>query len=107
MSTDHRHSLLYVAVGDSLTAGIGTLLKPGFVQLYKQKAERALKRKIQVQVFAKNGASSEDILHMLSRPHLQQAVRKAHLITLSAGGNDLRQAAKPFFNLPPTEVSHF
>ncbi|GGK32253.1 spore germination lipase LipC [Caldalkalibacillus thermarum] len=96
MREDQRHPLLYVALGDSLTVGIGTLFKPGFVQQYKKKAEHALKRNIQLKSYAKNGTTSTDIRHIMSNAQLQHDLQRAHLITLSVGGNDLRKASKPF-----------
>ncbi|MFT8319149.1 MAG: GDSL-type esterase/lipase family protein [Sporolactobacillus sp.] len=86
---------LYVALGDSLTVGIGsTLFQPNFVKLYQQSLERYFTQPVQRISFAKNGAVTRQILENLQQPETAAAVHNASFITLTAGGNDLLHAGK-------------
>jgi lysophospholipase L1-like esterase len=96
-SMNRNESLLYVALGNSLTAGIGAGFSPGFVQRYHQFAKQMLNKRIYLQVIARPGATTEDILKMIQHPSIKRAIRQASIITLSAGGNDLIQAARVYF----------
>ncbi|MBS4196412.1 GDSL-type esterase/lipase family protein [Lederbergia citri] len=89
--------LRYLAIGDSLTAGIGVpFFEPGFVEYYKGISRQILKRPIPYQKYARPGATTEDILTMLHSPIVMEAVSHANIITITAGGNDLINAAKGF-----------
>jgi lysophospholipase L1-like esterase len=89
--------LIYTALGDSLTVGIGALFKPGFVKRFALMAEKSLHKKVIPFIFAKNGANTGEILDYINRPFVQLMIRNASIITISAGGNDLRNAAKVYF----------
>lgn len=87
--------MLYTAIGDSLTVGVGsTFFQPNFVSLYRQDLEYVFKAPVNKLVFAKNGATTADILVTLSRPDVTQGIREADVITLTGGGNDLLRAGK-------------
>lgn len=86
--------LIYVALGDSLSVGIGAILKPGFVKRYAKMAEHTLGRKVIPFVFARHGSTSGDLLKKLDEPIVKLILREAEIITISTGGNDLRKAAK-------------
>ncbi|MFD2617874.1 GDSL-type esterase/lipase family protein [Terrilactibacillus laevilacticus] len=89
--------LNYVAIGDSLTVGVGsTIFTPGFVERYKKLTEQALNRPLAVVTFAKKGATSSQIYLTFDFPPLLNALKHAELITLTAGGNDFIQAGKQF-----------
>lgn len=95
---DHNQKpIVYVALGDSLTVGIGAILQPGFVKRYTKMIEQSTGRKVITFVFAKHGATSDDLLQKLELPVIKFALRQADLITISIGGNDLRKGAKVFF----------
>lgn len=92
-----NHRFQYVALGDSITAGIGTILfHPDFVDWYYRFAETALKTPIDVAVFAHSGATIQELVGLLKRPMTQEAIKRAEIITITAGGNDLIDAAKHF-----------
>jgi lysophospholipase L1-like esterase len=83
----------YIAVGDSLTVGIGACYAPGFVHRYYMFSEQALNRKIFAQKFARSGATTADVLEIMRHPLVSERIKQAAIITISAGGNDLIQAA--------------
>ena len=84
--------LLYVALGDSLTVGVGSFFSSGFVKRYAYMTERTLRRKVFVRKIAKNGATTEDLLRILDNRFVQRAIRFADIITITIGGNDLIDA---------------
>jgi lysophospholipase L1-like esterase len=92
--------LVYVALGDSLTLGIGAWVSPGFVSRYKRLAEQELKRHIEALVFARRRANTAEILHMFGHDIVKNSVRQANLITITAGGNDLLRASRAYKRSP-------
>ncbi|MFT8872479.1 MAG: GDSL-type esterase/lipase family protein [Sporolactobacillus sp.] len=87
--------LLYTAIGDSLTFGIGsTVFQPNFVKLYREAVEYHFQCSVERRTFAKNGAVAEQILAQLSRPETAEAVAASSFITLTAGGNDMLHASR-------------
>lgn len=87
--------LLYTALGDSLTVGIGsTLFHPNFVKYYHESLEFYFRQPIERAVVARNGATTDDILARLSDPDIVQLIRNSTFITLTGGGNDLLHAGK-------------
>ncbi|TGA97236.1 lysophospholipase [Sporolactobacillus shoreae] len=96
---------LYVAIGDSLTVGIGsTFFQPNFVKYYHNILEYHFKRPISKLVFAKNGATTDAILESLRHPDVAQAVHDASFITLTGGGNDLLHAGKSWLRTGNSEM---
>lgn len=96
--------LFYVAIGDSLTKGTGSFIKPSFVKVYADMAEAALNKKVFTMIFAENGADTEDILAKMDYQVVKFAIKNAQIITISAGGNDFRQAAQQFFKSGDIDV---
>lgn len=93
---DH-YPLHYLALGDSLTFGIGVpAFDDGFVERYACLSQQTLKRRIQYKKHTWPGATTKDVLSMLSSPTVIEAMKSANIITLTAGGNDLINAAKKF-----------
>ena len=89
--------LSYVALGDSLTVGIGTpFMDPGFVERYLRYSEIALQKSIYLNVFARRGATTGEVLSLVKNPGVTHTIKEAEFITITAGGNDLIQAALTF-----------
>ena len=89
--------LCYLAIGDSLTVGIGVpFLDPGYVEYYRDLSQQILKRRILYQKCARSGATTADILTMIYSPIVTEAITCANIITITAGGNDLINAAKGY-----------
>lgn len=89
--------LTYVAIGDSLTLGIGSMFQPDFVSRYTESLEEAFNCKVEKSVFARNGATTSQILKYFKKKKVRDAIKKADVITISGGGNDLKQAARDYF----------
>jgi len=90
--TMRKRDLYYTAIGDSLTTGFGSLWGPGFVEQYAKMSQFALNSKINLNTVGKNGATTEEIIHLLKRKDVQFFIKKANIITLTVGGNDILDA---------------
>lgn len=93
---ESTNPILYTAIGDSLSVGTGSFLAPGFEKPYAELTEQALQRKVNVNIFAKNGATSGEILQRLETDEVKSAIQHSSIISITAGGNDLIQAAKQY-----------
>lgn len=89
-------NLTYVAIGDSLTLGIGTVRKTNFVSMYTKSIEEDFKCRVKVHVFARNGAKTNRILNYFKQKKVRQAIKDADVITITAGGNDLKKIVKKY-----------
>ena len=93
----NKQSIHYFALGDSLTRGLGAPPNQGFVEQYHALIVQHLNQPISCYNAGNNGDTIQQILLRL-RHHaeLQHQLRNAHLMTITAGGNDMLQAAKRF-----------
>lgn len=80
---------LYVALGDSLTAGYGVASPFSFPNIYANYLRRHDKN-LCVLNLGINGLTTKGLLQLLkSNPYVRQSVANAALITLTIGSNDL------------------
>lgn len=87
----------YAAIGDSLTSGIGDLFGGGFVPKYSRFIQDTLNSQVVYEKMGVSGARSARILSMVNYDHsVRSILRGADIITITAGGNDLLDAAKAF-----------
>jgi lysophospholipase L1-like esterase len=87
----------YLAIGDSLTVGFGSFLGPGFVEHYRFFINQYFRKPVMLEKAARIGATTGDIVKLLEgNRRIQSLIRQADIITITAGGNDLIQAAKQF-----------
>lgn len=85
----------YLALGDSLTVGIGALFGSGFVPLYRKRLEYHLGNMVLVSNRGVNGLTSQGLLSMVKyNEHVRYLIKEADVITISIGGNDLIRAAR-------------
>jgi lysophospholipase L1-like esterase len=84
-------SLQIVALGDSITVGFGDTTGKGYVKnLQELLAEERSEPVYVVGNFAQNGYTTAQVLADLTdRSGIQQAVKNADILLLTAGGNDL------------------
>ncbi|MFO7289514.1 Lysophospholipase L1 [Planifilum fulgidum] len=82
----------YVAFGDSITAGYNAPHRRGYVELLGFRLGSRIPR-VWVANCGKKGATSGDLLfYMTFSPFFRSALRRADLMTLCIGGNDLLHA---------------
>lgn len=77
---------IYVALGDSLTRGVGSTSGAGYVQPVSKALED---EDIRTQNLAVSGARTEDLLEQLEQPEVRRTIENARYITLTIGANDL------------------
>lgn len=96
MANLNSKPFLYTALGDSITRGVGSLWAPSFVKIYADLTERSLHKEVKYINVAKNGAETIDILLNLSNENIRSLIRYSNIITLTAGGNDLKNSGKDY-----------
>ncbi len=82
-----------VAIGDSLTVGFGDTTGKGYVGRFRELWNAQSDKPVYVTAnFARNGYKTTDVLNDLQqRVGLQEALREADVVLMTAGGNDLYQ----------------
>ncbi|WP_105123509.1 SGNH/GDSL hydrolase family protein [Streptococcus suis] len=105
--SDERPILHYIAIGDSLTEGVGdTTGQGGFVPLLAQDLANQLSVDVVDANYGIAGNTSNQILkRMKSDKKLQADLKRADLMTLTVGGNDLRKVIMN--NITDLKVSSF
>ncbi|MBM7604521.1 lysophospholipase L1-like esterase [Metabacillus crassostreae] len=97
MEVDHQSFITYVALGDSLTVGVGaSFLAPGFVGQYVRLIEKEKHVNVCTSIYARSGIETDGVLDIVESQALHSKIERANIITISAGGNDLIQASKDF-----------
>ena len=95
-------SINYLALGDSLTRGIGDETNQyGFTSILlkeMQKSPNVLS--VELDNRGKNGRRSEQLLKLVKTGHYDEELKKASFITITLGGNDVMKIVKSdLFNL--------
>ena len=93
---------VFVALGDSLTRGVGSTSGAGYVQ----PVSRALQEDgIRSQNLAVSGARTEDLLAQLEQPEVRRTIENARYITLTIGGNDLFNRGENVDNFDSVDIT--
>lgn len=97
----------YLALGDSLTAGVGdTTNQGGFVPLLSQHLEQTYPYQVTSHNYGISGNTSKQILkRMREDESLKDVLSNADLMTLTVGGNDVLAVIRK--NLPDLSLSDF
>lgn len=84
----------YVAIGDSLTKGVGdSTNQGGFVPLLAQSLTNETGLEFKAINYGVSGNTSSQILtRMQEKKEIQKDLKQAQLLTFTVGGNDLRKA---------------
>ncbi|WP_423216573.1 SGNH/GDSL hydrolase family protein [Streptococcus equinus] len=90
LAQEARH-FNYVAVGDSLTEGVGdTTNQGGFVPLLSQALTDTYNYQVTYSNYGISGNTSQQILsRMTKQESIQKSLAKADMMTLTVGGNDV------------------
>lgn len=93
LRTSEVQTLHYLALGDSLTEGVGDKTgQGGFVPLLAQALTNDHGYQVEAENFGVSGNTSSQMLKRLKEDkELATAVKEADLMTLTVGGNDLRK----------------
>ena len=98
----HAEEVYYLALGDSLTRGVGDETnRYGFTGLLVNEMERSpTVLSVELDNRGKNGRRSDQLLALLENGHYDEELKKATFITISLGGNDVMKIVKSdLFNL--------
>ena len=87
-----------VALGDSITHGIGDPAKNGYIDGVKIKLEEIQKTPVKVSNFAIPRYSTDKVLEQLQDKKINAQIKKANYIILYIGTNDFRKSANHQFN---------
>lgn len=100
-------TLNYVAIGDSLTQGVGdTTDQGGFVPILAQALESKYGYTVHSENYGISGNTSAQILsRMKKQTKIQSALKKADLMTVTVGGNDVMAVIRK--NLTKLSVNSF
>ena len=84
----------YVAIGDSLTKGVGdSTNQGGFVPLLAQSLTNETDLEFKAINYGVSGNTSSQILsRMQEKKEIRKDLKRAQLLTITVGGNDLRKA---------------
>ncbi|KMK75148.1 SGNH/GDSL hydrolase family protein [Alkalihalobacillus pseudalcaliphilus] len=102
----------YVAIGDSLTVGIGSSRNRngdylGFVRPYSQFVAETLNRPVQICMIAKTGSTTQQLFKMINCNKMyEKQIYQADIITITAGSRDFLDAfekAQIFGSLAPLQ----
>ena len=90
----------YVAIGDSLTEGVGdTTNQGGFVPLLAQSLTDTYDYQVTDSNYGVSGNTSKQILQrMQEKTDIQKSLVKADMMTLTVGGNDVMAVIRKNFN---------
>lgn len=90
-----NESIYYLALGDSLTKGIGDEQnKNGFTKRLVEKIEQFNIRDVYLDNRGKRGRRSDQLLKLIKKGHYDEEIENAHLITMTIGGNDIMKVVK-------------
>lgn len=92
---------VYVALGDSLTRGVGSTSGAGYVQPVSAALEE---EGVRTQNLAVSGARTEDLLTQLEQPEVRRTIENARYITLTIGGNDLFNRGENVDNFESVDI---
>ena len=95
-----KQTLTLTALGESLTFGVGdTTNKGGYVGLIKTKLDQKQALTVTTHNYGKTGDRSDQIKQrVLDSKQLQADLKKADVITMTVGGNDLMKVLQQNFN---------
>ncbi|HEL0022885.1 TPA: SGNH/GDSL hydrolase family protein [Streptococcus equi subsp. zooepidemicus] len=100
-------SLNYIAIGDSLTEGVGDLTNQGgFVPLLSGDLGDYFNATVNTENYGVSGNTSQQILtRMTENKEITEQLKKANFMTLTVGGNDVLAVIRK--NLANLKVSSF
>lgn len=82
-------TLQIVSLGDSLTRGVGDKEGIGYIGRMKEDLQKDYKQKVALTNLAVSGAKMPDLLKQMESSGAQYSIKKADVIVLTIGGNDL------------------
>jgi lysophospholipase L1-like esterase len=94
-----------VALGDSLSRGIGDSEGVGYVGLLRESLSQKGEQEVQITNLSVSGATSTDLLKQLSSKGALRVIAQADLIMFTIGGNDLFRGAGDLQEINPEKLN--
>lgn len=94
-----------VALGDSLTVGAGDAEGKGYVGNIVDQLNERTNEEVTLKNFAINGLTSEGLVNVMQQEEVQQELKKADIVLLTIGGNDLFRGGETLVNLNLEEIT--
>ncbi|WP_246050138.1 SGNH/GDSL hydrolase family protein [Aquibacillus sediminis] len=92
-----KDDLKMVAIGDSLTQGVGDETdNGGYVGILNHTFERS-DQKIEIENFGKRGNRSDQLLARLEQQEIVESIEDANIVLLTIGANDIMKVVKDNF----------
>ncbi|MEK4080286.1 GDSL-type esterase/lipase family protein [Solibacillus sp. FSL K6-1126] len=93
---ENAQPVFYLALGDSLTRGVGDETQDyGYTIRLQQELEKwPMVEEVELDNRGKNGRRSNQLLSLLKRGHYDEELKKANLVTITLGGNDVMKIVK-------------
>ena len=93
---ENAQSVYYLALGDSLTRGVGDETQDyGYtIRLQQELDNWPMVEQVELDNRGKNGRRSDQLLSLLKKGHYDEELEKANLITITLGGNDVMKIVK-------------
>lgn len=93
---ENAQDLYYLALGDSLTRGVGDETKNyGYtIRLQEQLEKWPMIKSVELDNRGKNGRRSDQLLNLLQKGHYDKELENADFITMTLGGNDVMKIVK-------------
>ncbi|MDR1568317.1 MAG: SGNH/GDSL hydrolase family protein [Streptococcaceae bacterium] len=90
----------YVAIGDSLTQGVGdTTNQGGFIPILSNDLEATYNYRVTSDNYGVSGNTSSQIIKRIkTQKKLQKSIKTAELITITVGGNDVMKVIRENFD---------
>ncbi|MFD2762432.1 SGNH/GDSL hydrolase family protein [Lentibacillus juripiscarius] len=100
-----KEEMHVTAIGDSLTQGVGDdVVEGGYVGILEGKINQN-KQLVSFDNYGKRGNRSDQLLKRLDKPEIEQSIKRADIILITIGANDIMQVLKQ--NFTSLEMSDF
>ncbi|MFC4558164.1 SGNH/GDSL hydrolase family protein [Virgibacillus kekensis] len=87
-----------VAIGDSLTQGVGDqVVEGGYVSILDKAINQEDNKLVTFENYGKRGIRSDQLLERLHKPEIAQSVRQADIVLITIGANDIMKVVKENF----------
>lgn len=88
------NSFHIVAIGDSLTQGVGDITDQGGYVGILERTINSERKLVQFENYGKRGNRSVQLLKRIEEEEIQSSIKKADMILVTIGANDIMQVAK-------------
>ncbi|WP_059173658.1 GDSL-type esterase/lipase family protein [Bacillus sp. FJAT-27445] len=89
-----KNSLYHLALGDSIIRGVGASKNQNFVCEFSKELGKLTNKEVNFQNEGISGMTSSELKQLMDARKFDEEIKKADIITVNIGGNDVLRAAK-------------